>query len=193
MPIKRMPLEEADAFGIPRETWVIEFGDARLRKSASPPLTETERECRYEWAYQAMCDYEDEAYYEDDDALSAYYRAEAKVWALMLCDLGLRFWRRDGSGFWRAMALRGVPAHKPAQSPPAWTPALHRTLQYVADGGLDGRQIIEILIAAGGGDPASEQLQALRHLGYIEEDAQPPKDRPHTARISATGKKALAQ
>ena len=81
MPIKRMPLEEADAFGIPRETWVIEFGGARLRKSASPPMTETERECRYELAHQAMCDYEDEAYYEDDDALSAYYRAEAKVWA----------------------------------------------------------------------------------------------------------------
>ena len=99
----------------------------------------------------------------------------------MLCDLGLRFWRRDGSGFWRAMALRGVPARKPAQSPPAWTPALHRTLQDVADGGLDGRQIIEILIAAGGGDPASEQLQALRHLGYIRGGPlQPPKEpAPH--------------
>ena len=29
--------------------------------------------------FQAMCDYEDEAYYEDDDALSAYYRAEAEA------------------------------------------------------------------------------------------------------------------
>jgi hypothetical protein len=88
MPIKRMTLEEADALGIPRETWVIEFGGARLRKPASPPMTE--RECRYEWAYQAMCDYEDEAYHESATPCPPTYRAEAKVWALMLCNLGLR-------------------------------------------------------------------------------------------------------
>jgi hypothetical protein len=55
-----------------------------------------------------MCDYQDEAHLEDDDALSAGYRAEAAVFAQMLRDLGLRFWWRDGSGFWRAMTLSPV-------------------------------------------------------------------------------------
>jgi hypothetical protein len=113
MPIKRMTLEEADALGIPRETWVIEFGGARLRKPASPPMTETARACRYEWAYQGDVRVRGRGVLRGRDALSADYRAEAKVWVLMLCDLVLRFWRRDGSGFWRAMALR-EPLHKPA-------------------------------------------------------------------------------
>jgi hypothetical protein len=66
----------------------------------------------------------------------------------------------------------------PAEAPFKLTPGLRRTLQYVADGGPDGRMIVEILIAGGGGDPASAQLQAMRNVGYVEEDAQPPKPRP---------------
>jgi hypothetical protein len=62
-----------------------------------------------------MCDYEDEAHLEDDDASSAWYHAEAAVFAQTLRDLGLRFWRRDGSGFWRAMALSPVAEPKPAR------------------------------------------------------------------------------
>ena len=57
-----------------------------------------------------MCDYQDKAHLEDDDALSAGYRAEAAVIAQMLRDLG-----RDGSGFWRAMAVSPVAEPKPTR------------------------------------------------------------------------------
>jgi hypothetical protein len=58
---------------------------------------------------------QDKAHLEDDDALSAGYRAEAAVIAQMLRDLGLRFWWRDGSGFCRAMALSPVAEPKPTR------------------------------------------------------------------------------
>ena len=43
------------------------------------------------------------------------YRAEAAVFAQLLRDLGLRFWWRDGSGFWRVMALSPVAEPKPTR------------------------------------------------------------------------------
>jgi len=82
-------------------------------------------------------------------------------------------------------------AEPPAEVPLKLTPALRQTLQYVADGGPAGRMIVEVLIAGGGGDPASAQLQAMRNARYLEEDAQPPKHRPRPARITAAGRKAL--
>jgi hypothetical protein len=52
---------------------------------------------------------------EDDDASSAWYHAVAAIFAQTQRDLGLSFWRRDGSGFWRAMALPPVAEPKPAR------------------------------------------------------------------------------
>jgi hypothetical protein len=82
-------------------------------------------------------------------------------------------------------------AEPPAEAPLKLTPAAQGTLPYVVDGGPDGRMIVEILIAGRDGDPASAQLQAMRNAGYVEEGAQPPKDRPRQAKITGAGRKAL--
>ena len=107
MEIKHLTLAEADALGLPRVTYVIHSG-AAARRFAPPPrpaMTATENECRYEWAYQALDDYLDAADCEDDDDDAAAYREEAIKWAEMLCALGLRFWRPDGSCYWLALRL----------------------------------------------------------------------------------------
>jgi len=91
--------------------------------------------------------------------------------------------------------IGGVPARKPATPVAAprqeqalkLTPALRRVLQFIADGGPDGRMLLQV-IASGG--RASSQFQALRNAGYVE-DAHAPIDQPDRVRVTAAGKKAL--
>lgn len=68
------------------------------------------------------------------------------------------------------------------------TPAPRRILEFIADGGYEGRMVLQITASGG---RASSQLQALRNAGYVEY-FDPPEGSPD--RISATeaGRAALA-
>lgn len=67
------------------------------------------------------------------------------------------------------------------------TPALRRWLAFVAEGGEQGRMVLQITASGG---RASSQLQALRNAGYLEYyDA--PEGGPDRIRITTAGRGAL--
>ena len=70
------------------------------------------------------------------------------------------------------------------------TPALKRSLEFIARGGEHGRMVLQITASGG---RASSQLQALRNAGYVEywDDPDNPTG-PDRVRVTESGKRAFA-
>ena len=67
------------------------------------------------------------------------------------------------------------------------TPTLRRWLAFVAEGGEQGRMVLQITASGG---RASSQLQALRNAGYVEH-YDPVEGGPDRIRITTAGSSAL--
>jgi hypothetical protein len=67
------------------------------------------------------------------------------------------------------------------------TPTTRKILQFIADGGEQGRMELQV-ISCGGSWP--RRYQDLRNAGYVE-DAMAPIDQPDRVRITELGRAAL--
>lgn len=68
------------------------------------------------------------------------------------------------------------------------TPTTRKILQFIADGGEQGRMELQV-ISTGGSWP--RRYQELRNAGYVE-NAMAPLEQPDRVRVTAAGKAALA-